>query len=224
MKKVVGIWLVMMVFLTSSLAVFAKSIEISEKERTFLALRMSWKTQVPDEQGLYAHHMINIEKNENFPEMSVLTIVTEFYDAEDSYRGTREFSGQIPEGIIDFDSRIGTYLHVSMQVEGLETFYPQYRKSFLQEDIFPIIAESGQEFHTLSLEIRIIPGNPDIGSVDEGTPGGIYGSYHNHKNHSVRISGMLDTVAMVNQVGTLVLTDVPASPPGMIEYMKLIIR
>lgn len=224
MRKVVGIWLVMMVFLTSSLAVFAKSIEISEKERTFLALRMSWKSLVADEQGLYAHHMINIEKNENFPEMSVLTIVTEYYDVEDSYRGTREFTGQIPEGTIDFESRIGTYLHLSMKVEGLETFYPQNRKSFVEEDILSVTAESGQEVHNLSLEIRIIPGIPDRGSVDEGTPGGVYGSYHSRKNHSVRISGMLDTVAMVNQFGTLVLTDVPASLPGVIEYMRLIIR
>lgn len=224
MKKLFGIWMLVMVFLTSSLVVSAKSIEISEKERTFLALRMSWKTQVPDEKGLYAHHMINIEKNERFPEMSVLSIITEYYDASDGYRGTREFSGQIPEGSIDFDSRIGTYLHVSMEVEGLETYYPQNRMSFLEEDAFPVFAESGQEAHTLSLDVRIVPGITDRGSVDGGIAGGAYSSYHNHKNHSVRISGMLDSVEMENQVGTLVLTDVPVSLPGVIEYMRLIFR
>lgn len=222
MKKVVGIWLFMMVFLTSSLVVSAKSIELAEKERTFLALRMSWKTLEPDEEGLYAHHMVNIEKNENFPEMSVLTLITEYFDAQDGYQGTREFFGQIPEGSIDYDSRIGTYLHISMQVEGLGTFYPQHRMNFLEGDMFSAVAESEQEVHTLSLNIRIMPGIPDMESVDGRTPGGIYGSYHNRKNHSVRITGMLDSVEMKDQVGTLVLTDVPFTPPGAIEYMRMI--
>lgn len=222
MKKVMGIWFFVMVFLTSSLVVSAKSIQITEKERTFLALRMSWKSEEADDEGLYANHMINIEKNENFPELSVLTIITEYYDAQDGYQGTREFSGQVPEGSIDFDSRIGTYLHVSMQVEGLGIFYPQHRMSFLEEDLSQGIAESGQEVHTLSLNVRIVPGIPDMQTVDGGTPGGAYGAYHNHRNHSVRISGMLDSVEMENQVGTLVLTDVPFTPPGAIEYMRMV--
>jgi hypothetical protein len=222
MKKMAGIWILIMVFLTSSFVVSAKSIQLAEKERTFLALRMSWKPQEPGDDGLYAHHMVNVEKNENFPEMSTLTIITEYYDEKGAYKGTREFSGRIPPGSIDFDSRIGTYLQVSMFVEGIETFYPQHRTDLLDEENYTTSGESGSVVHTLSLNIRIVPGVPDRGTVDRGIPGGIFGSYHNRKNHSVRITGMLDSVEMEEQVGTLVLTDVPATPPAPIEYMRMI--
>ncbi|HSP47633.1 MAG TPA: hypothetical protein VLN47_06130 [Clostridiaceae bacterium] len=222
MKKVAGIWLLVMVFLTSSMVVSAKSIELAEKERTFLALRMSWKLQEPDEDGLYAHHMVNVEKNENFPEMSTLTLITEYYGKEGSYMGTREFSGQIPLGSIDFEKRVGTYLQISMFVEGLEVFYPQQRSDFLNEERLTTPGESGSVVHTLSLDIRVVPGILDRGTVDNGIPGGIFGSYHNRKNHSVRITGMLDSVEMEEQSGTLVLTDVPPSPPASIEFIRMI--
>lgn len=222
MKRIAGIWLLVMVFLTSSVMVSAKSIELAEKERTFLALRMSWKLQEPDEDGLYAHHMVNIEKNENFPEMSTLALITEYYDEKGSYMGTREFSGQIPLGSIDFESRIGTYLQISMFVEGLETYYPQNRSDFLDEERLSQAVESGSVIHTLSLDVRVVPGIPDRGTVDNGMPGGIFGSYHNRKNHSVRITGKLDSVEMEEQVGTLVLTNVPPSTPAPIEYIRMI--